>query len=788
MNISRKTASLILAPGFFLLTFFQAWAQTDSSAEWLILGPIPVVEGETEDISEEQQRVAFKTDLLDPAVVKHVAAGQTHTINQEAYKWQKVREKDHVVDLDKLFDEKDYAAAYAFREIEVAEGKSVILGIGSDDGVRVWLNGELVHDNWVPRGLTLDDDVVPVSLEPGTNQVLLKVQDMQQAWGFTCRILPAEAYTEKFTAAAGSGQLDMVNVLRSHGADINASNDLGLTALHVAKIHGRKDIVEVLIAQGADATIPMPSKEKLADALFEKAIGEHSPGAAVLIAQDGQVLYQKGFGFANLKKDIPITPKTEFRIGSVTKQFTAAAILKLKEEGKLSLDNKLSQFIPDYPRGDEVTIHHLLTHTSGIKSYTDKINFENKEVTKPIASAEAHIESFKNDPYNFDPGEVWSYSNSGYFLLGYIIEKVSGKSYGAYLKQAFFGPLGMNNTGVHYQGIDLKSEATGYSYQDGEAELAPNWAMSWAGGAGALYSTVGDLHKWNEAVFNGEVLDDASLQAAITPVTLNDGKVSQPKYGYGWMINEFRGWKEIQHGGGLPGFVTFLTRFPDQNVTVAVLTNAAPPDQLNPQQAAHDLAEIFFWENMSAQESYVADENGDTSRYHDFVGRYAYPGGAVLTVSTEDNQLFAQVTGQPRFEIFPRGNEEFFWKVVDASVRFVPDEDGEIIQAVHTQGGQTFEAPKIEEEAVAKVDASILETYVGEYDLNGIAVNITREEAQLYLQVTGQPKFEIYPRSASEFFMKAVNAEVTFVENENRKIDQLILNQGGRTFVLPRMK
>jgi hypothetical protein len=236
----------------------------------------------------------------------------------------------------------------------------------------------------------------------------------------------------------------------------------------------------------------------------------------------------------------------------------------------------------------------------------------------------------------------------------------------------------------------------------------------------------------------------------------------------------------------LPGFITFLTRFPEQNVTVAVLTNAAPPDQLNPQQAAYDLAEIFFWEDMAAQASYVADENTDATLYNDYAGRYEYPGGAVLTVSTEDNKLFAQLTGQPRFEIFPRGNEEFFWKVVDAQVRFVRNEGGQVIQAIHTQGGQTFEAPKLEEEAVAAVDLSVLEAYVGAYDLNGTAVNITQEDEQLFIQVTGQPQFEMFPRSATEFFLKEVKADIIFGKNESGEVDHLILNQGGRKFTAPR--
>ncbi len=786
MNIAQRFTSFMLMLSFFLFTFCQAPAQTGPFSEWLILGPIPVMEGESENVTDEQQQKAFETDYLDPASLQQVTAGQSHTIDANTYEWQKVQEKDESIDLNQLFDEKDYASAYAFTTVEATEEKQVLLGVGSDDGVRVWLNGQLVHDHWVPRGLTPDDDMVPITLQKGKNQILLKVQDMQQGWGFSCRILPPEAYAEKLTEAAGNGQIDDMNLLLSHGADINARNELGLTALHAAKMGGREEIVAQLLQEGADADIPMPHAEAMADAFFGNAIGVDEPGAVVLVAQNGQVLYEKGFGLANLKKDIPITPETEFRIGSITKQFTATAILKLQEEGKISVDDKLSKFISDYPRGDEVTIHHLLTHTSGIKSYTDKINFEDEAITEPIESEETHIESFKNDPYNFDPGESLSYNNSAYFLLGYIIEKVSGKSYGAYLQQAFFDPLGMNNTGLHHKGVELENEALGYAFEDGEVDLAPDWEMSWAGGAGALYSTVGDLFKWNEAVFNGKVLEESSLKAAFTPVTLNNGEEAPFKFGYGWMIDEFRGWKQIQHSGGLPGFLAYLTRFPEHNITVTVLMNAMPPGKTNPQQAAHELAEIFFWEEMPSQESYVAEENADTSLYKDYAGRYEYPGGAVLTVSAEENQLFAQLTGQPKYEVFPRGNEEFFWKVVDAQVKFVRNDAGEIFQAIHTQNGQTFEAPKLQEESTISVATAVLETYVGNYDLNGSAVKITREDEQLFIQVTGQPKFEIYPRSEKEFFMKVVKADITFVENENGKIDQLILNQGGRSFTLPR--
>lgn len=170
----------------------------------------------------------------------------------------------------------------------------------------------------------------------------------------------------------------------------------------------------------------------------------------------------KGYGAAQTTDQVPISPQTKFRIGSVTKQFIAAAILKLQEGGKLSVNDPLTKFISDYPRGDEVTLHHLLTHTSGIKNYTSKPDFFEK-VTEAV-EPEDLIDSFKNDEFDFAPGEKWSYCNPGYFLLGHIVSKVSGQSLDAYLREAFFIPLGMKDSGIHRPDLELEHEASGYSY------------------------------------------------------------------------------------------------------------------------------------------------------------------------------------------------------------------------------------------------------------------------------------------------------------------------------------
>jgi len=335
--------------------------------------------------------------------------------------------------------------------------------------------------------------------------------------------------------------------------------------------------------------------------------------------------------------------------------------------------------------------------TSGIHSYTSKPDFMER-VTAP-AKTEDHIQSFRNDPYDFDPGKKWLYNNSGYFLLGYIIEKVSGESYGDFLRTKFFEPLAMKNTGVHSSSGALEHEALGYQFEDGKFTKALNWDMSKAGGAGALYSTVGDLYRWNEGLFNGKVLKEPTLKAAFTPVVTGDGDTSQPKesgYGYGWSIQTLRGLQEISHGGGLHGFLSYLLRLPKENFTVAVLANCwPPPPGVDPAGLAHEVVELYLGEKLAPLETPRIDVKVSPKAFDAVVGSYDY-GMAILTVTKEGDKVFAQLSGQPKFEIFPKSETEFFWKVVNAQVTFVKDKSGKVTKAIHEQAGQKFDAPRME--------------------------------------------------------------------------------------------
>jgi hypothetical protein len=315
--------------------------------------------------------------------------------------------------------------------------------------------------------------------------------------------------------------------------------------------------------------------------------------------------------------------------------------------------------------------------------------------------------------------------------------------------------------------------------------------MSWAGGAGALYSTVEDLFRWNEGVFSGKVLKQVSLKAAWTAVKTEENKEDDPGdgYGYGWSIAHARGVRLISHSGGLNGFSSILLRLPQENFTVTVLANTLPgAPGADPTGLARAVAEIYLGEQLDPRPTHQVNLKVSPETFDALVGRYDY-GGPVLTVTREGGRLYSQLTGQARFEIFPESETNFFWKVADAQVTFVKDGRGKVTKAIHHQNGQIIHAPRLEDLKEAKVDPSTYDALVGKYDYGaGKAImTVSRKGDRLFAQLTGQPEFEIFPRSPDEFFWKVVDAQVTFVKDDKGKVTKAIHHQGGRTFDAPKI-
>jgi len=510
-----------------------------------------------------------------------------------------------------------------------------------------------------------------------------------------------------------------------------------------------------------------------------------SSGVAVLVARDGKVVFQGGFGLAEVAKKTPITPETKFRIGSVSKQFTAAAVLKLAEQGRLTLDDSLAKHFPDFAHRSGVTVRHLLTHTSGLHSYTDKPEFLSR-VSKPI-EPEKLIAWFQGDAPDFAPGAGFHYNNSAYFVLGEIVTKVSGKPLGDYLRETFFEPLEMKDTGIYVNSAPPPVMARVYSFAEGEFSPALDWDMSWAGGAGALYSTVGDLFRWNEALFGGRVVNEASFKAATTPVELL-ANVDGMKYGYGLMMYEIKRLPAIGHGGGLHGWCSDLLRLPKQHCTVVVLANALPPPpELMPQSISRALVEKLLADEIKALPPVTEDKTVDPKTFTAYVGRYDYQGG-IMTMSVEGEALVTQFTDQRKFRIFPKAKDEFFWKVTDAEVVFLRDEKGQVTAARHTQGGNTFTAKKLGEDAVKLTDEQ-LDSFLGQYQYGpGAVITVSRDGTQIFAQLTGQPKLPIFPTSETEFELHVVKAAVQFVKGEDGKVTKVVHRQGGAKIDAPKIK
>jgi CubicO group peptidase (beta-lactamase class C family) len=403
-----------------------------------------------------------------------------------------------------------------------------------------------------------------------------------------------------------------------------------------------------------------------------------------LVARGSQVLLSKGYGFADLEWDIPNAPNTKFRLGSVTKQFTAASILLLEERGKLSIDDLVKKYMPDAPAAwDKITLFHLLTHTSGIPNFT---SFPDYRKLEPFATTPAELVArFRDKPLDFQPGERWSYSNSGYVLLTYVLEKVTGEPYEKLVRENIFTPLGMADSGYDSNSAVIKHRASGYVNAKNGFENAGFIHMSVPQGAGALYSTTEDLLKWEQGLFGGKVLRPASLEKMTTPFKNN--------YALGLSVETVKGRKIINHGGGIEGFNTELEYFPEDKLTVVVLGNV---NGGAPGEIAGKLAAVAHGETVK-----LTSERKEITLPAEVLGRYAGAykmdqGGPVMLITLEGSQLISKLGMQPPIPIFPESETVFFVKVVDAQLEFPKVEPhGKATQLTLHQNGRDMVARRL---------------------------------------------------------------------------------------------
>jgi D-alanyl-D-alanine carboxypeptidase len=399
----------------------------------------------------------------------------------------------------------------------------------------------------------------------------------------------------------------------------------------------------LLVPVGAAATVSADFADR-ATVLLAETYPDDGPGAAIIVSRKGEVLYRGARGMADLELGVPLSTDNVFRIASVTKQYTAVAVLALAEEGKLRLEDPIGRFLPDYPTPD-VTIHQLLNHTSGIRNYTGIPEYFASFVRQDVTTSELIAFFAAEEPVS-KPGETWAYNNSGYVLLAAIIEKVTGKSWEEYLAERFFRPRGLNRTGAFPDSMILPGRAGGYQYLEGKWINAPFVSVTQPHAAGAILSTIDELDRWQQALHRGELLSQAMYQRMTTPVPPAAGFSGDP-YGYGLFVGDLRGRQILYHDGGIPGFAAYASWQPEESLSVVILANhnnpSVGPRHLGPRLAALALGDPYPLDRPRA------DLTPDQLR--NLQGSYRTEDGSVRILRLDGNRLVTSLDAKREFPL-----------------------------------------------------------------------------------------------------------------------------------------
>ncbi|MBP9143325.1 MAG: serine hydrolase [Thermoanaerobaculia bacterium] len=543
-----------------------------------------------------------------------------------------------------------------------------------------------------------------------------------------------------------------------------------------------------LLSAAADRA-PLDEVRQAADALLAAAYPADGPGAAVLVKWKGEIVLRKGYGMAQMDLGVPVVPEQVFEIGSVTKQFTAAVVLRLAEQGRLSLSDPLTEFLPDATFGGAtITLEQLLAHTAGVPNYTDMPEWIPR--WREDMNLETLMALFESKPLDFPPGTLWSYSNSGYVLLGAVIEKVTGKSYEEVVESELFAALGMTDSRYGHQEEIVRGRVAGYVKGPEGWANAPYLSLTQPYAAGSLMSTVDDLARWSDALEAGRVISPASRDRMFTSAVLRGGDQDgvATRYGLGNAMTEVAGRPTHEHGGGIHGFTCDLLRVPGEELLVVILSN-------NPTQDTHDLAHRVAESVLGVpQKEKPAPLKLSAAELDAYIGVYLVPerSGVRRIVSRDGETLRLQRTGGDLRTLVPIGPDAFETADSGTPVRFARGAGGSVVALMVDQGiGPVFRSLRTDEPVPpplkeVAVDSAAYAALVGVYALApGFDIAITQEGDHLFAQATGQEKLEIYPESTIRFFFKLVDAQIDFVL-ENGRATSLTLHQGGQHLPAPR--
>ncbi|TFI58096.1 class A beta-lactamase-related serine hydrolase [Sphingomonas parva] len=557
---------------------------------------------------------------------------------------------------------------------------------------------------------------------------------------------------------------------------------------------GLTTLAALCLACSAQALAAPADLKARADAFLQSAYPVDGPGAAVIIVERGKTVYAGGRGLADVAGGRPIGPDTVFRLGSITKQFSSAVLLQLADEGKLSLDDPISRYVPGLAEpGASATVRQALNHTIGVQSYTAIPGWMREENTARARTTDEMIALFKDLPSPTRPGEAWAYNNSGYVLVGAIIEKVTGKPWHQVVRERIAAPLGLETIRYGVEEPTIASMATGYTLREEGVAPAVRIHMSVPHAAGALVGTVGDLAAWGQALHHGKVLKPASYAAMIAPTRLPNGETVP--YGFGMGTAELRGRQAIGHGGGIFGFTTDSTYLPKDDLFVAVFTNSDKP-ATHPGVAMRRLAALALGEPYPE----FAKVDVPAAALEPLFGSYtidpAKPDAKAeqRLFYARDGKLYTKRSGAPELEAFAAGGDRFFYGPNSLTwFRVARDSSGAHVLEMHDQGEDKIEravrsGPVPAEPKAAAVPREVLQRYLGRYAIGAAHGTIAWGKGDsLTIQLAGQPALPLRAVSETEFDVPAVDARIAF-ESENGAVARLVIDQGGRKMAAERVK
>lgn len=494
-------------------------------------------------------------------------------------------------------------------------------------------------------------------------------------------------------------------------------------------------------------------KSAQVDALLAQYTREGEPGAAVLVIKGGKIVHKKGYGLADLENKTPIGLETAFDLASVSKQFTAMAIMMLVERGKLGYDDKLSKFFPELPPyAKAMSVRHLLNHTSGLP---DVLTPDMHRSGYQPASKDLVPLLVGRTEAVFAPGDRFQYNNTGYVLLALIVEKASGKPFPLFMKENIFEPLGMSRTQVWDETKPvISNRAIPYAREAGSFQSLPFGSDIYIFGAKGVVTTADDMYKWDQALYTDKLVKAATLKEAFIPAKLNNSQESY--YGYGWNIGQDRGLNLFRHDGGYLGFRTIIARYPDQQFTVIILSNTSTVASTS--SIARRIARIYLGDQMKLP----ATVNVEPEVLRSYVGKYRADGGPATDVTVDGNGLLFRITGQGAHRLEPLSTSEFFDEEAEnIRIKFNRDEKGNVTSFTFKAGGREQTHRKL---AAASVDQKIYDDYAGQYQLGpGFIIKVTNEGGHLFIQAGGEKKVELRPESEYRFAAEEGGPSIVFV-------------------------